>query len=150
MPTCGFAVQVTELTVPAALSRSRLAVQPGMTSVCADATFGSWTLNLVVRAPVSDSPGTWKVSTDVAPGAGSSASTWTCASADPAPVASPMDITTPVQATVRRARLGALDGKRIRLSLSWCRRGSDGQRAQLTGGPRCDTDAESRRADRSG
>ena len=44
MPTCGFAVQVTELTVPAALSRSRLAVQPGMTSVRADATLGSLTL----------------------------------------------------------------------------------------------------------
>ena len=42
------AVQVTERTVPAAASRSRLAVQPGMTSVLADATLGSATLNWVV------------------------------------------------------------------------------------------------------
>ena len=81
MPTAGAAVQVTDRTVPAAASRSSRAVQPGMTSVRADATLGSATLNSVVRAPFSDSPGTWKVSTDVLPGAASSASTWTWAEA---------------------------------------------------------------------
>ncbi len=85
MPTFGSAVQVTERTVPAAASRSRVAVQPGMTSVLADATSGSLTLNWVVRAPFSDSPGTWKVTTEVAPGAGLSASAWTWAHAGAAP-----------------------------------------------------------------
>ena len=62
----GAAVQVTDRTVPAAASRSSRAVQPGMTSVRADATLGRSTFNCVVSAPFSDSPGTRKVSTDVA------------------------------------------------------------------------------------
>ncbi len=92
--------------------------QPGITSVRADATSGSLTLNLVVREPFSDSPGTRNVTTAVDPGAGLSASAWTCADAGPAPEASPMHMATPVPATVKRARVGALNGERIELSLS--------------------------------
>ena len=101
MPTLGSAVQVTERTVPAAVSRSMAADQPGITSVRADATSGSLTLNLVVREPFSDSPGTRNVTTAVDPGAGLSASAWTCADAGPAPEASPM----------HRATVGAGDGE---------------------------------------
>jgi hypothetical protein len=63
MPAAGAAVQVTERTVPDAVSLSNVAVQPGTTSVLADATLGSVTLSCVVSAPVSDSFGTRKVST---------------------------------------------------------------------------------------
>src|SRR4029078_5293506 len=48
--------------------------------------------------------------------------------------------TTPVAPTVMRARMGAPDGECIQLSLSFDGV-SVGQRARLTGGPRCDTDA---------
>jgi hypothetical protein len=118
MPILGSAVQVTERTVPAAVSRSMAADQPGITSVRADATSGSVTLNWVVREPFSDSPGTRKVTTAVDPGAGSSASACTCADAGPVPDASPMPRATPVAATVKRARVGALKGEGIELSLS--------------------------------
>jgi hypothetical protein len=107
MPTVGAAVHVTDRTVPAAASRSSRAVQPGMTSVLADATFGSVTLNSVVSAPFSDSPGTWKVSTEVLPGAAPSASTWTWAEAGPAPDRRAMDMAVPVVAVVMRARVYA-------------------------------------------
>src|SRR6187200_3375540 len=114
MPVPGAAVQVTELTVPAAASRSSRAVQPGIISVLADSTLGRATLNCVVRAPFSDSLGTLKVSTELEPGVGLSASTRTWADAGAA-ANRPMGITAAVAATVMRAREGAPVVSRIRL-----------------------------------
>src|SRR6478752_3879379 len=113
MPVPGAAVHVTELTVPAAASRSSRAVQPGIASVLADSTLGRATVNCVVREPFSDSLGTLKVSTDSDPGPGLSASTWTWAHAVAAPASRPMDIAAPVAATVKRAREGAREITRI-------------------------------------
>ena len=107
IPTDGAAVQVTELVVPAATLRSRRDVQPGITSALADATFGSATLSCVVRAPVSDSPGTWNVSTAVLPGAAWSAATCTWAQAGAAPEIRAMDVAAPMVAVVMRARENA-------------------------------------------
>ena len=120
-----------------------------MTSVRAEATSGSAILNCVVNAPFSDSPGTRKVTTAVCPGEALSDSARTCADADAVPVSSPIDIVAPVTATVIRAREGAPVVDLIRLWLS-CVVGMVGQRARLTGGPRCDTEAASRSAERSG
>src|SRR5689334_3773201 len=146
MPPDGAAVQVTDRTVPAAASRSSRAVHPGITSVRAEATLGRATLNCVVSAPVSDSPGTRNVSTEVLPGDAPSASTWTCADAVAAPVASATDMTAAVAAVVMRAREDARCMDLMWSCLRWSE-GRVGQEATTTGGPRCDNDADSRRTD---
>jgi hypothetical protein len=72
--------------MPAAVSRSSREVQPGISSVLADVTFGSATLNCVVSAPLSDSLGTWTVRIASPPRAVllASTSTWAEAVAVPA------------------------------------------------------------------
>src|ERR1700737_5473219 len=114
MPVPGAAVQVTEWVVPAPVSRSCRALQPRLASVLAEATLGRATLNCVVRAPFSDSFGTLKVSTDSAPGAGLSASTWTWAHAGAVPASRPMDMAAPVAAMGIRGGEVAREGNRIR------------------------------------
>ena len=57
---------------------------------------------------------------------------------------------TPVPATVMMARMGALEWGVHSIVTFFGVGGLAGQRAQLTGGPRCDTDAASRSAERSG
>src|ERR1700722_13754787 len=85
IPPLGAAVQVTERTLPDAVSRSSLAVHPGMVSVLADATLGSVTVSAVVAAPVLDSLGTWKVTIAMAPRTALSLLAWTCAQASAVP-----------------------------------------------------------------
>src|SRR5215218_2525834 len=118
MPVPGAAVQVTAETVPASVARSSRAVQPGMTSVRADATFGRSTFNCVVKAPISDSPGTRKVTTAVWPGEALSESAWTWADAVAVPLSNPRETVAPVTATVMRAREAAPAVNLIRLWLS--------------------------------
>ena len=89
IPLFGAADQVTDRTVPAALSRSSLAVQPGIAAVDTEVRLGSATLSSVVGDPASDSLGTRNVIIALSPCTGSSASTWTWADAGALPTTAP-------------------------------------------------------------